>query len=169
MCMPAIRLQWRRLSLCRPEQASHAVSNRTAWATRALFFIGAFWLLLTTGAVAQAQFVFPRRLPDSVTPRETNNATVAANSQASSAPDLLTLDEAQRLAAPQASAFQRAGISEQIASEDVRQARAAFRPKVTAPGSYIYTSPAIDPPPGTPREQSFINANAISEYLALMN
>jgi len=82
---------------------------------------------------------------------------------------LLTLDEAQRLAATQASAFQRAGISEQIASEDVRQARAAFRPKVTAPGSYIYTSPAIDPPPGTPREQSFINANAISEYLALMN
>src|SRR5215471_18199850 len=116
MRMPAIRLQqWRRAVIGCPEQADHAVSNRTARATRALFFVAVLWILLTTGAVAQAQFVFPRRLPEAVgTPHETNTATVAANSQATSAADLLTLDEAQRLAATQASAFQRAGISEQI-------------------------------------------------------
>ena len=81
----------------------------------------------------------------------------------------LTLDEALRLANAQASTFQQAGLNEQIAAEDVKQAQVAFLPRVTAPVDYIYTSPALGVPPGTPRTQSFIANNAISEYQALVN
>jgi outer membrane protein TolC len=81
----------------------------------------------------------------------------------------LTLDEALRLANAQASIYQSAILNERIASEDVRQAQAAFLPKVSAPLNYIYTSPAIGLPPGEPRTQSFIANNAISEYEALAN
>ena len=94
----------------------------------------------------------------------------AANAQvASPAPTPLTLDEVLRLANTQASSFQTALINERIAAEDVRQAQAAFLPKVSTPLSYIYTSPALGLPPGEPRTQSFIANNAISEYEALVN
>jgi outer membrane protein TolC len=79
----------------------------------------------------------------------------------------LTLDEALRLANVQASTYQSAILNERIAAEDVRQAQAAFKPKVSAPLEYIYTSPATGLPPGEPRTQSFIANNAISEYLAM--
>src|SRR5260370_27376733 len=81
----------------------------------------------------------------------------------------LTLDEALRLANLQASSFQQATFNERIAAEDVKQAQAAFLPKVSAPLSYIYTSPALGQPAGTPRAPSFIANNAISEYQALVN
>lgn len=81
----------------------------------------------------------------------------------------LTLDEALRLANAQSSSFQQAGLNEQIAAEDVRQAKAAFLPRVTAPLSYLYTTPALGLPPGTPRTQSFLANNAISEYQAYVN
>jgi outer membrane protein TolC len=74
-----------------------------------------------------------------------------------------------RLANVQASSFQQAGLNEQIAAEDVKQAQAAFLPKVSAPLSYIYTSPAFGQPAGTPRLPSFIANNAISEYQAFVN
>jgi outer membrane protein TolC len=51
----------------------------------------------------------------------------------------------------------------------VKQAQAAFLPKVSAPLSYIYTSPALGQPAGTPRAPSFIANNAISEYQAFVN
>jgi outer membrane protein TolC len=51
----------------------------------------------------------------------------------------------------------------------VRQAQAAFLPRVTAPLDYIYTSPALGTPLGQPRTQSFIANNAISEYQALLS
>lgn len=81
----------------------------------------------------------------------------------------LSLDEALKLANAQASAYQTAILNERIAAEDVRQAQAAFLPKVSAPLSYIYTSPALGLPPGEPRTQSFIAANSIGEYSALVN
>jgi outer membrane protein TolC len=81
----------------------------------------------------------------------------------------LTLDEALRLANTQASLYQSAILNERIAAEDVRQAQAAFLPKVSAPLGYIYTSPALGLPPGEPRAPSFIANNAISEYEALVN
>jgi outer membrane protein TolC len=81
----------------------------------------------------------------------------------------LTLDEALRLANAQASSFQQAVLNERIAAEDVKQAQAAFLPRVTAPLSYIYTSPVLGLKPGEPRVQSFIANNAISEYQAFVN
>jgi outer membrane protein TolC len=82
---------------------------------------------------------------------------------------LLTLDQALKLSNALSSSFQQAGLNEQIAAEDVRQAQAAFLPRVTAPLSYLYTSPALGLPPGTPRMQSFLANNAISEYQAYLN
>ncbi len=73
------------------------------------------------------------------------------------------------MANAQASTFQQAGLNERIAAEDVKQAQAAFLPKVSAPLSYIYTSPALGQPAGTPRAPSFIANNGISEYQAFVN
>lgn len=81
----------------------------------------------------------------------------------------LTLDDVLRLANAQASVFQQAGLNEKIAAEDVKQAQAAFLPRVSIATDYIYTSPLIGGPPGTPREPSFIANNAINEYQALLN
>jgi outer membrane protein TolC len=82
---------------------------------------------------------------------------------------VLSLDEALRLANTQASAFQQAQLNESIAAEDVRQARAAFLPRTTAPLSYLYTSPAIGLRPGEPRIPSFLANNGIGEYQAYVN
>ena len=81
------------------------------------------------------------------------------------------LDEAVKLALAQASTFEQAGLGEQIAAEDVRQARAAFLPRIVAAPNFIYTSPEIgvNQPPGTPRTPSFLGANAITEYQGLVN
>ena len=84
-------------------------------------------------------------------------------------PAPLSLDDALRLANAQASTFQTAAINERIAAEDVRQARAAFLPKVTTPLSYIYTSPALGLPPGEPRAPSFVSADGIGVTDALVN
>src|SRR5205807_5711026 len=81
----------------------------------------------------------------------------------------LTLDEALRLANVQASTFQQATFNERIAAEDVKQAQAAFLPKVSAPLSYIYTSPALSLKPGEPRAPSFVANNGISEYETFVN
>jgi outer membrane protein TolC len=74
-----------------------------------------------------------------------------------------------RLANTQASSFQTAAINERIAAEDVRQAQAAFLPKVSAPLSYIYTPPALGLPPGEPRAPSFVSADGIGVTDALVN
>ena len=89
--------------------------------------------------------------------------------QATQASNPLSLEEALRLANAQASSFQQATLNERIAAEDVRQAQAAFLPKVSAPLSYVYTSPALGLNPNEPRMQSFIANNAISEYEAFVN
>src|SRR6266581_654270 len=89
--------------------------------------------------------------------------------QATQPSNPLTLDEALRLAHAQASSFQQATLNERIAAEDVRQAQAAFLPKVSAPLSYVYTSPALGLNPNEPRTQSFIANNAISEYEGFVN
>src|ERR1700752_1588151 len=81
----------------------------------------------------------------------------------------LTLDEALRLANGQASTFQAAVLNERIAAEDVRQAQAAFLPKVSTPLSYLYTTPARGLPFGEPRIQSFITGDAIGVTDALVN
>jgi outer membrane protein len=84
-------------------------------------------------------------------------------------PTQLSLDEALRLANAQASTFQTAVINERIATEDVRQAQAAFLPKVSTPLTYIYTSPALGLPPGEPRAPSFVSADGIGVTDAFVN
>jgi outer membrane protein TolC len=107
--------------------------------------------------------------PSSIPASGSTPPAVSLGSQNPQNANPLTLDEALRLANAQASTFQQAGLNEQIATEDVKQAQAAFLPKVSAPLSYIYTSPALGQPAGTPRVPSFIANNGISEYEAFVN
>ena len=81
----------------------------------------------------------------------------------------LSLDEALRLANAQASTFQIALLNERIATEDLRQTKAAFLPKVSTPLSYIYTSPALGLPSGEPRTPSFVTSDGIGVYEGLLN
>jgi outer membrane protein TolC len=80
----------------------------------------------------------------------------------------LTLAGAIELALKQASNYRSAQINEQIAAEDITQAKAAFLPKVTAQPNYIYTSPSLNNSTN-PRPPSFLGANAINEYQGLIN
>jgi len=108
-------------------------------------------------------------------PSNTQSPAVSPSPSVSLAPQSaqgsnpLTLDEALRLANAVSSSFQQAGLNERIAAEDVKQAQAAFLPRVNAPLSYIYTSPALGLPAGTPRAPSFIANNGIGEYQAFVN
>jgi outer membrane protein TolC len=84
---------------------------------------------------------------------------------------VLSRDEAVRMALAQASAFQTAKYAELIAAEDVRQAKAAFLPRITVPSTLIYNSPTLGMvAAGTPRTDrfSFIGTNAVAEYQALI-
>jgi outer membrane protein len=81
----------------------------------------------------------------------------------------LTLDEALRLANIQASGFQQAQLNERIAAEDVRQAQVAFLPRLGIASNYIYTSPLVGAAHGTPREPSFIAADAVTVYEGFLN
>ena len=100
-------------------------------------------------------------------PRSTPAAPLPSPS-ASQGPTTLTLDDALRLANSQASGFQQATLQEKIAEEELRQAKAAFLPTLSAPLSYIYTSPAHGLQPGEPRAPSFIAADAINQYQAFL-
>ncbi len=77
----------------------------------------------------------------------------------------LSAEEAVRLALLQASTYQQATLNERIAAEDVRQARAAFLPRLAANLSFIHTSPASGV---SPRVASYIAANAVDEYVGLV-
>lgn len=116
------------------------------------------WLCALGGAAHGQQAAPPNSAPRTETRQTTQDVTQP-----------LTLDEARRLALQQASGFSQARLNEQIAAEDVRQARVAFLPRVEATSSFVYTSPARGLPAGQPRVQSFIANNAIGEYQALVN
>jgi outer membrane protein TolC len=81
----------------------------------------------------------------------------------------LSLDDVLKLSNAQLSGVQQAQLGERVAAEDVRQARAALLPKISAPLDYIYTSPALGLPKGEPRVPSYLANNAISEYQALVS
>jgi outer membrane protein TolC len=102
-------------------------------------------------------------------PPSATQTTITTSSLAAQTNAPISLDDALKLAGAQISGLQQARLNELVASEDVRQARAALLPKVTAPVAYIYTTPALGLPPGEPRVQSFIANNAIGEYQALVN
>ena len=78
---------------------------------------------------------------------------------------VLTLDEVLQLAQATASTYEQAKFTERAAEEDVKQAHAAFLPRIASQPTFIYTSPSTAPlTPGMPRTFSFIGANAITEY-----
>ncbi len=81
--------------------------------------------------------------------------------------ETLTLAAAVRLAEEQASAFRQAKINEKIIEQDVFQARKAFYPKPAVTTGLIYNSPSLSKAI-TPRPPSFLGANAITEYTALI-
>ncbi|MFL6208606.1 MAG: TolC family protein [Pyrinomonadaceae bacterium] len=109
----------------------------------------------------------PTTAPTS-SPAPTSPPALSTSPSATQSVNPLSLDEAVRLASAQASAFQQAAFNERIAAEDVRQAQAAFLPRIVNNSDYIYTSPALGLPTGEPRVQSFIANNAISEYQSLV-
>ena len=118
------------------------------------FPLAVLFILICLHAPSQAQTPLPSPTP--------LNGTVIR-------PTPLSLDEVLRLANAQASTYQSAILNERIASEDVRQATAAFKPKISAPLGYLYTSPSQGLPPGEPRAPSFVTADGIGVYSALVN
>ncbi len=82
----------------------------------------------------------------------------------------ITIQEAIDSALKQASVFRASQIGEQIAVQDVRQAKAALYPRIAANPTLIYTSPSFgNSTPGVPRPPSFLGANAITEYQGVVN
>src|SRR5262249_55970926 len=130
-----------------------------------------FLLFVCVSVTSNAQNPNPSPGPGATPPPPTTSPALSQPPLPQATPVLnaITLDEALRLADAQASTYQTARLNEQIATEDVKQAQAAFMPKVSAPLGYIYTTPALGLPPGTPREPSFIANNAVGEYEALAN
>ena len=78
----------------------------------------------------------------------------------------LSIGAATTAALQQVSALQQAQIDEAIAAQDVRQAEAAFLPRVRDSFTVAYNSPAH--PPGSPADPSFIAQNAVHEYQNLL-
>lgn len=147
-----------------------------------LRFCLAATVLIAASSVARGQGPLdPGAKPNEPKPPATQNPHDQTPSNAKPSTDLsaqqparpvnrLTRDEAVRLSLLQASAFQTAHYAELIASEEVRQARAAFLPRITVPATVTYNSPTLGPvAPGTPRAErfSFISANAVIEYQTL--
>jgi outer membrane protein TolC len=108
-----------------------------------------------------------------VTPSPPPSAPAGAQAIQSAGPNAtagqLSLDDVLKLANAQLSGLQQAQLGERVAAEEVRQARAALLPKISAPLDYIYTSPALGLPKGEPRVPSYLANNAISEYQALVS
>jgi outer membrane protein TolC len=131
-------------------------------------------LALFAAASVRAQQPAPSPQPGPAAPIAPQRPIVSPSIPAQNAPQSikpLTVAEAVTLALTQANTFEQARYNELIAAEDVRQARAAFLPRVAAEPTVIYTSPALaaNKTPGTPREPSFLGANAITEYQGLFN
>ena len=123
-------------------------------------------LTLSFGAVALAQAPKPPPPAAAPSPAVTPAPPHTPASAAPVAPGApLSVEEAVRLALLQASTYQQASLNEQIAAEDVRQARAAFLPRLGATLTFIHTSPASGV---SPRVASYIAANAVDEYVGLL-
>jgi outer membrane protein len=141
------------------------------------------WICLSVLSSAAQTAAMPDSMPvpsASPTPVTLANPAVSANSAQALSTKPLTLAEAIDLSLQQASAFKSAQINQQIAAEDVKQAKAAFYPKVVAAPTVIYTTPSLGNTVTagvtdgnfaavTSRPPSFLGANAVSEFQALIN
>jgi outer membrane protein TolC len=80
----------------------------------------------------------------------------------------ITVDQAIQLALKNASLYRQAEIDERIASEDVRQARAAFLPQLSIPLTYNGTTTSRFRLPDEPPTFSFVSSSAINETSAFL-
>ena len=81
----------------------------------------------------------------------------------------LSLEDVVNLALSNAASYQQSLLDERSAREDVRQARAAFLPTISAPLTYWGTTPATVRQPGDPLIASFVSASAINESTGLIS
>jgi outer membrane protein TolC len=81
----------------------------------------------------------------------------------------LSAEDAVNLALSNAASYQQSLLDEHSAQEDVRQARAAFFPTISAPLTYWGTTPATVRQPGDPLIASFVSASAINESTGLIS
>jgi outer membrane protein TolC len=81
----------------------------------------------------------------------------------------ITVEQAVQLALANASLYRQALVEERIASEDVKQARAAFLPQFSIPLSYIGTTSSRYRLPDEPLTFSLLSASAINETSAFIN
>ncbi|MBA2732027.1 MAG: TolC family protein, partial [Acidobacteria bacterium] len=81
----------------------------------------------------------------------------------------ITLEQAVQLALGNASLYRQAQIDERIASEDIRQARAAFLPQFSIPLTYIGNTSSRYRLPDEPLTFSFVASSAINETSAFIN
>lgn len=139
-------------------------------------------LLAALSVIGQSVAPTPKGAPSIILPAPTNipAETLALQTSKQTEPAKpLTLDEAIRLALTQASNYKAAQITEQIAAEDIRQAKAAFYPRVALAPNVIYTTPSLGKTVTagvtegnfaaiSSRPPSFLGANAVSEFQALV-
>ncbi|HEY0320861.1 MAG TPA: TolC family protein [Pyrinomonadaceae bacterium] len=169
---------------------------RKAYAPGARVLVVLFCLLFQTPLHAQQPSTTTQKAPPATTrqtkqqrlqrpPAETGRPPVAApKPRAANVPppyydypfasptdkyQAMTVDDAVTLALSNASLYQQAFVEEQLAREDVRQARAAFFPQLNLPLTYTGTTPSRLRAPGDPLIFSFVSASAINETTALMN
>ncbi len=113
------------------------------------------------------------------TPAPTVNVLPINPAQINDANKPLTLAGAVDLSLKQASAVQTAQFNERLAAEDLRLAKAALYPKVVAAPNFIYTTPSLGKTVTagvtdgnfeaiSSRPPSFLGANAVTEYQALI-
>jgi outer membrane protein TolC len=114
----------------------------------------------------------PKQNPSSQNQPGAKPESVASAQQPGASANRLARDEAVRLALIQASTFEQGKLAELIAAEDVRQARAAFLPRIAVPSTVTYNSPMVGPvAPGTAGADrfSYLASNAVAEYLSLVS
>jgi outer membrane protein TolC len=81
----------------------------------------------------------------------------------------LSVEQAVTLALDNATSLRQAQFDEQIAGEDVKQARAGLLPQVNMPLTYWGTTPSTIRQPGDPLTFSFAAASAINESIGFLS
>jgi outer membrane protein TolC len=81
----------------------------------------------------------------------------------------LSVEQAVTLALDNAASLRQAQFDEQIASEDVKQARAALLPQFNLPLTYWGTTPSKVRQPGDPLTFSFVASSAINESIGWLS
>lgn len=147
--------------------------KRGVYLARLLRVSFALAVLVSAAAIVYGQqFTATQGPPPPFSSSSRDNNTEIAQTPIQQTSVSLTRDEAVRLALAQASTFQQSKLAELIAAEDLRQARAAFLPRITVPSTVIYNSPTLGPvAPGTASADrfSFLASNAVAEYLSLVS